>query len=445
MKSTTNSERRSFLIQSSAAATGALIAPTILHAQTRKQELQVACVGVNGMGWSDLSSVGSHAKVKFVGFCDIDTNRFDKVDEKFPNVPHFADYREMFAKLGDKVDAVIVSTPDHMHAPIAMMAMNAGKHVYCQKPLTHTVWESRQMTLLAKQKNLTTQMGNQIHSDARYRLGVQLIHNGAIGKVREVHSWVGVQGREYCRCNERPASAPVPSNVNWDLWIGAAAMRPFAPDVYHPFKWRDWQAFGSGALGDFGCHLLDPVFGALELTAPTSVLAEHDGTSDEVWPGPETVTYTFPGTRRTSGDSIKIVWRDGGLKPDAALAQMPAGQELPKSGSIFIGEGGVMLLPHVGSPALYPVEKFSKYSIPTVAGSSHWHDWVDAVIGGKKTTDGFEFAGPVSETVQLGNIAARLPGKKLDWDAARLKITNVPEANRFLMKEYRAGFEVKPA
>jgi predicted dehydrogenase len=443
MKSRSNLRRRTFLSRSGAVAASTVIAPSILNAQIQKQQLHVACVGVNGMGFSDLSGVGSHSSVKFVGFCDIDTDRFDKADQKFPGVTHFADYREMLSKLGDKCDAVIVSTPDHMHAPIAMMAMHLGKHVYCQKPLTHTVWESRQMRLLATKKNLTTQMGNQIHSDKRYQLGIRLIHDGAIGKVREVHSWVGVQGREYCKRVDRPNSVPIPKNVDWDLWIGAAPMRPFAPDVYHPFKWRDWQDFGSGALGDFGCHLLDPVFGALELTAPTRIHAGHEGTNSEVWPGPEVVTFTFPGTRRTQGDQIKIVWRDGGLKPPAELAQMPPNTELPKAGSLFLGERGVMLLPHVNAPVLYPVDKFASYAIPEVEGSSHWHNWVNAILAGKKTSDGFEFAGPVSETVQLGNVAARFPGKQIDWDANNLTITNLSEANRLLTKTYRSGFEVQ--
>ena len=188
--------RRRFLTQSAVAATGMIAMPSILRAASMRQELHVAAIGVNGMGWSDLSNVGSHASVKFVGFCDIDAARFDKVDAAFAGVPHFADYRQLLADLGDKVDAVIVSTPDHMHAPIAMAAMKLGKHVYCQKPLTHTVWESRQMRLLAEQKKLTTQMGNQIHSNAEYRQGVRLIQEGVIGKVREVHSWVGVQGRQ---------------------------------------------------------------------------------------------------------------------------------------------------------------------------------------------------------------------------------------------------------
>ncbi len=435
--------RRQFLTQSAVAATAMFAMPSIGRATTMRQVLHVAAIGVNGMGWADLSSVGSHASVKFVGFCDIDAARFDKADAAFAGVPHFADYRQLLADLGDKVDAVIVSTPDHMHAPIAMAAMKLGKHVYCQKPLTHTVWESRQMRLLAEQKKLTTQMGNQIHSNAEYRLGVKLIQDGAIGKVREVHSWVGVQGRQYCNRTDRPADAPIPEGVNWDLWLGAAPVRSFAADVYHPFKWRDWQDFGSGALGDFGCHILDPVFTALGIRAPISIEAANDGTTSEVWPGPETLTFEFPGTKYTVGGTIKVIWRDGGLKPPAQLAQLPDGAELPDAGSLFIGEGGVMLLPHVAAPLLYPQAKYADFKMPDVKGTSHWHDWVDAVISGQKTTDGFEYAGPLSETVQLGNIAARLPGTKLEWNTETMAITGHDRAAAMLTKSYRPGFEVE--
>ncbi|MFM7930427.1 MAG: gfo/Idh/MocA family oxidoreductase, partial [Pirellula sp.] len=193
-----------------------------------------------------------------------------------------------------------------------------------------------------------------------------------------------------CNRTDRPESAPVPGNVRWDLWLGAAPERPFAPDVYHPFKWRDWQDFGSGAMGDFGCHILDPVFGALLLTAPKSIMAQNDGTTNEVWPGPETITYIFPGTKYTSGSDIKIVWRDGGLKPARELAQLPEGVELPGGGSLFIGEAGTMVLPHVGMPTLYQASKVKAVELPQVAGTNHWHDWVDAVIAGTKTTDGFD-------------------------------------------------------
>ena len=445
MSTPLSASRRAFVRQSMLATAAVVAAPRFIRASVLQQQLQVACIGVNGMGWADLSSVGSHSKVKFVGFCDIDRLRFDKVDEAFPGTPHFADYREMLSTLGERVDAVIVATPDHMHAPAAMMAMEMGKHVYCQKPLTHTVWEARQMRLLATKKNLTTQMGNQIHSAREYRVGVQLIHDGVIGKVRAVHSWVGVQGRQYCNRTDRPAPTPCPENVDWDLWLGAAPERPFSADVYHPFKWRDWQDFGSGALGDFGCHILDPVFGALGITSPTKITAVNEGTTKEVWPGPETVTFVFPGTARTAGDEITIVWYDGGLKPPRELGLLPAGQELPSAGSLFIGEKGTMVLPHVGMPSLFPQPDFANFGLPQIEGTNHWHDWVDAVANGKKTTDGFEYAGPLTETVQLGNIAARLPGTALAWDSSNLRFLDSPAANALVSKEYRAGFEVRPA
>lgn len=301
------------------------------------------------------------------------------------------------------------------------------------------------MKLMAAKKDLTTQMGNQIHSNREYRLGVKLIHDGAIGKVREVHSWIGVDGRKHAGTIERPATAAVPPNVNWDLWLGAAPERPFAPEVYHPFKWRDWQDFGSGALGDFGCHVFDPVFGALELTAPISIVAENAGTNREVWPGPETVTYVFPGTKRTAGDQITVIWRDGGLKPPRELAQLPEGVQLPSGGSLFIGEGGTMVLPHVGMPSLYSGGKAVPLPENDVQALSHWHVWVDAVIAGTKTSDGFHYAGPLTETVQLGNVAALLPGTKLRWDAEKMTFIDGPQqANKLLTKSYRPGFEIQP-
>lgn len=435
--------RRSFLQTAAAGAVATWAAPAVIADETRKTELHVAAIGANGMGWADLSQVGGHSKVKFVGFCDVDSARFDQVDKVFPGVPHFADYREMIEQLGDKLDAVIVSIPDHMHAPAAMFAMNRGKHCYCQKPLTHTVWEARQMRLLAEKKNLITQMGNQIHSNLEYRLGTRILKEGAIGKIKEVHSWVGVKGQNYYAGTARPPKADAPASLNWNLWLGAAPERPFAPDVYHPFKWRDWQDFGSGALGDFACHILDPVFTALDLTAPKTILAEHQGFNPELWPGPETVTYVFPSTKYTAGESINVIWRDGGRKPPRELAQLPDGVELPGGGSLFIGEEGTMVLPHIGMPQLYPAAKFAQFKNPEEKGLNHWHVWVDSVLSQTKTSDGFHYAGPLTETVQLGNIAALHPGKTLEWDAKSLKITNVVEANSLLTKKYRDGFAVE--
>lgn len=439
-----STSRRQFLKTSVVGCLASLGFPTRVRGANLNSRLQVASVGVNGMGFSDLSSIGSHRSVKFVGFCDVDTTRFDKADKAFPGVPHFQDFREMFSKLGDQFEAVSVSTPDHMHALIALDAMRRGKHVYCQKPLTHTVWESRQMRLQAEKSKVITQMGNQIHSNKEYRTGVKLLRDGVIGKIQAVHSWVGVHGNNYTKLLAPPPSGTVPSSLNWEIWVGTAPMRDYAPDVYHPFKWRDWQDFGSGALGDFGCHILDPIFTALDIREPLSVRAEHDGINQQVWPSSETVNYMFPATRFTTGPALPVTWHDGGLQPDKALAQMPSDAKLPGSGSLIIGETGNMVLPHVGMPQLYPVEKFKSFEIKPEAQLSHWHVWVDAVLAGKKTSDGFHYSGPLAETVQLGNVAARFPGKELKWDAKALRIPNNAEANARLTKHYRSGWEIHP-
>jgi predicted dehydrogenase len=438
-----NSSRRSF-IKSASLGTLAAAFPAITRSASPNSHFQVATVGADGMAFSDLKQIGTHPKVKFVGFCDVDSNRFVKADAAFPNVPHFVDYREMLASLGDKVDGVSVSIPDHMHAHASIEAMKRGKHVYCQKPLAHTVWEARQMSLYASSTRVVTQMGNQIHSNLEYRLGTRLIREGFIGKVKEVHSWASVTGNERNKLLTPPSeSLKVPTNLNWDLWIGVAAMREYK-SVYHPFVWRDWQDFGSGALGDFGCHILDPVFTALDLHAPSSLSAENSGINDHIWPTLETVKFLFPANKLTSG-ALPVTWYDGGLKPSKKLAKMPLGDELPSSGSLFIGEEGTLILPHVGMPKLYPVEKFATRPLPEETKLSHWHVWVDAAMSGAKTSDGFHYAGPLSETVALGNIATRFPKRSLEWDTKALRFTNLEDANRYITKSYRKGWEIAPA
>ena len=436
--------RRTFLHRTTAASLAAVAFPAIVRSVNANGKLQVGVVGCNGQGLSDLGEIGSHDRVQFVGFCDVDTARLEPADKKFPGIAHFQDFREMFAKLGDTLDAVQVSIPDHMHAFVALEAMRRGKHVYCQKPLTHTVWESRQMRLQADKSKVITQMGNQIHSATEYRTAVKLLRDGAIGKIKAVHSWIGNRGNQFSGLAAAPASGPVPETLAWDSWIGTAPMRDFAPDVYHPFKWRDWQDFGSGALGDFGCHILDPVFTALELTAPTVVQVENDGTNPQTWPGAQTITYLFPGTPFTAEKTMQLNWYDGGRKPDAALAQMPADKKLPGGGSLFIGEGGTLVLPHVGMPKLYPEEKFAHFDIDPVPGANHYHAWVDGVLANQRTSDGFHYAAPLAETVQLGNVATRFPGKLLAWDAAAFRIPNHAEAERPLTKQYREGWKIEP-
>jgi len=439
-----NASRRSFLKTSSVAVLGF---PAILRAASLNSNLQIAAVGASGKGLSDITEIGSHPKVKFVGLCDVDTSKFEQAARKHPDVPQFQDFHEMFAKLGDTFDAVIVSTPDHQHAIIGMAAMRLRKHLYCQKPLTHTVWEARQMRLQADHSQVITQMGNQIHSATQYRTAVKLVRDGVIGKIAAVHSWQNKAGNAYTKLSgELPKPGPVPETMNWDLWIGPAPMRDFAPDAYHPAKWRDWQDFGSGVLGDFGCHIMDPVFTALELKPPLSLRAENDGTNPQTWPVGETISYLFPGAPFTTGKTMPLTWYDGKhALPAELLAQLPADFKLPDAGSIFVGEGGLLLLPHVKAPQLFPVEKFAAYPIVEVPGTSHYHAWVDGAMAGTRTTDGFHYAGPLTEAVQLANVATRVPGLTLEWDPVAMKFPNHPEAERFLRKTYRQGWKLEPA
>ena len=436
-----NFSRRTFLKTTTAAVLGF---PAVVRAVNLNSNLQVASIGCSGKGYSDMTEIGSHPKVKYTGFCDVDLSKFEKADAKFPGVPHFQDFREMFATLGDQFDAVHVSTPDHMHAFIAIDAMRRGKHLYCQKPLSHTVWEARQMRLQAAKSWVITQMGNQIHSATEYRTAVKLVRDNVIGKIKAVHSWQKNAGNGYTKLTALPAAGgPVPASLNWDWWIGVAPMRPYAPDVYHPFKWRDWQEFGEGTLGDFGCHILDPVFTALELGAPLVISAESEGLNAQTWPSAETISYLFPGTRFTAGATLPLTWYDGGRQPDPALAQLPEGKTLPVAGSLLIGEGGNLVIPHVKMPELYPVERFASYEIEKIPGSSHYHAWVDAALSGTKTTDSFDYACPLTEAVNLGNIATRFPGVALQWDAAGLRIPNHLAAEKLLTREYRDGWGIE--
>lgn len=440
--------------------------PALVRARNLNSQLQVVSVGCDGKGYDDIKEIGSHAKVRYVGFCDIDTQRFGQALQRFPGVRQFADFREMYAKLGDGFDAAVVSTPDHMHALPALLAMRAGKHVYLQKPLAHSVAEARELRLTAARMGVRTQMGNQIHSHMAYRTAVQVIQAGRIGKIKSVHSWLTNEGNGYTKRTTLPTPGPVPTGLSWDLWLGGAAARPYAPTVYHPFNWRDWLDFGNGTLGDFGCHLLDPVFSALKLTAPLAVQAACVGVNEQTWCQSETVTFHFPRTPFTADETIPLTWYDGGRQPNLALAQMPAGQKLPPNGSLFIGELGTMVLPHFAPPTFYPETTFGQNLSPgeqtrrqrnlaagqkddrkvadiTYADSrNHYHDWVDSALGGPETTANFAYAGPLTEAVLLGTIASRCNGERLAWDPVNFRIPNNPQADSLLRSHYRKGWEI---
>jgi predicted dehydrogenase len=343
------------------------------------------------------------------------------------------------------LDAVVDSTPDHSHAPATIRALRAGKHVYCQKPLTHTVWEARQLRLAAEEHKCITQMGNQIHSASEYRTAVHLLRSGAIGKVKAVHSWVDLHGHDFSTLRTPPKGNPT-EQLNWNLWQGpAATAAQEKPEAYHPFIWRAYTAFGSGALGDFGCHILDPVFTGLGIREPLSIKARCDAPPGEKWPVSQQVDYRFVGTESTLGREILLTWYDGLRMPEAALSQLanlPPGTSLPKKGSLLVGEDGSLVIPHVGMPWICKEGRLLPEKIQKQPGANHYHAWVDAVFAGSKTSDGFDYAGPLTEAVQLGNVAARFSGEELKWNMAALEFTGKPEANKWLTKEYRKGYEV---
>jgi len=426
--------RRRFLAGSSALA----LSPGLLSARARRGKLRHAAVGCGGMGGNDLGSISTHPDIEVVALCDVDATTLAAAAKKFPSAKTYRDYRRMFAEMADGIDTVNVGTPDHMHAAASMTAMLKGKHVYCQKPLTHDVYESRKMAEVAKAKKLVTQMGIQVHSSREYRLAVKVIQDGAIGKVKEVHSW---SGKKWGRDGARPAGEdPVPANLDWDLWLGTAPERPFKNKIYHPANWRMWTDFGCGTMGDMSIHILDPIAGALELTQPRTILSESDAPPPESFSTRNIVKYEFPGTKFTV-DPFPLVWYDGDAIPEGK--GWPIEKKLPDQGSMFIGEKGYMLLPHVAKPQLLPVETFKDYKFPDVQGDNHWHQWVKACKGEGTASAGFDYAGPLTEFVLLGVIANRVPGKKLTWHQADLKLEGSDEAAKLLRRVYRKGWEVE--
>ncbi|HVC94809.1 MAG TPA: Gfo/Idh/MocA family oxidoreductase [Pirellulales bacterium] len=438
--------RRQFT-QQLAVASAALAVPAVSWARVlgANDRLRVASIGTGGKGWSDLTATAASPYVQVVALCDIDESKehLGRAAEKFPDAKRFTDWRKLLDAPAE-IDAVIVSTPDHMHAPISLAAMQLGKHVQCQKPLTHTVFEARQMRLAAKKYNVVTQMGNQIQSHEAYRTAVKLVHDGVIGKVREVHSWQsGAMG--WMLVDDQPGgSEPIPETLHWDEWLGVAPPRTYLPKIYHPFNWRAWQDFSNGQLGDFGCHILDPVFMALKLTAPLTIRADAPPINREVWTKWSTVAYEFPGTELTAGKTIKVTWYDGeGKFPPREALGLPEKYALPGSGSVLLGEKGSLVIPHVAMPQLLPEEKFADFKVPVVPARDHYVSWADACRGEDKTTSHFDYSGPLSESILLGTVAIRLPRTTLSFDADKLEIGASPHAQGMLTKNYRDGWQPK--
>ena len=446
-KPSTRIPRRRFLANSLRRGAGLTLGlplvacPHVLGAE--KDRLRVGCIGVGGMGGGDLREVSADPMVDIVGLCDVDQHRLFEALKQHPKATPHVDWRELLER--KDIDAVTVSTPDHTHAPASMTALRSGKHVYCQKPLSHSVYESRQVRLAARETGLVTQMGIQLHSEAGYQNLVEWIRGGVIGKVIEVHAWSDrplnhwPQGRN----TVRPARAdPVADCLKWDIWLGVAPVRPFVHEVYHPKNWRGWIDFGTGAQGDMGCHIYDPVVWSLRLTAPEKLVSRGPKPNGHTYPAWSTVHYTFPGNELTAGKKLPVTWYDGGKKPDAKLVPLSAGQELPSNGQLFVGERGVLLCPHGDAPMLLPEEKFKGVPSPGRQRKNHYLEWTRACRGEGATTASFEYSGPLTESVLLGNAVLNFPDKELHWDSAGLRFSNEPDIASVIRREYRDGWQI---
>ncbi len=432
--------RRTFLFGTALTAAGCAVGRPRVSLVSPNEKLNVAGIGVGGKGYSDLENVSSE---NIVALCDVSDKSAAKAWERFPNARRYRDYREMLDKEANNIDAVTVSTADHAHATAALAAMELGKHVYVQKPLTHSIHEARVLTEAARRYKVATQMGNQGHSGDGVRQLCEMIWSGAIGPVREAHIWTNrplwPQGMP------KPLDPePVPGFLKWDLWLNHAPERPYNKK-YAPFNWRGWWDFGCGALGDMGCHIMDPANWSLKLGAPTSVeVIRQKGKNDQTAPESSVLRYEFPA--RADMAPVTVYWYDGGeLPPRPAGVDPDTKLGDGANGSLFIGDKGVLTTGCYGGHTRFLPEELNEgYTmpreiIPRIPNGDHAQDWVQACKGGRPACSNFDYGGPFTETVLLGNLALRVGGK-LEWDSARMKVTNNREANQYVRETYRKGW-----
>lgn len=434
--SSTHSRRSVLKLLGATTASAPFLSSNAFAAATEKP-LRHASFGTGGMAWRDLTEIAKCDHVEIVAVCDVDNSRTVAARKKFPNARVYQDWRVLLEKEADNLDSVNVSTPDHMHAPIAMECMKLGKHVYGQKPLAHDLYEVRQMAERAKEKQVVTQMGIQKHSSSKYQSAVKAIRDGAIGKIKEVHSWSSKSWGDTSPLPDK--TDPVPEGFDWNLWLGVCAERPFIDaGYYHPSNWRKRLDFGTGTLGDMGCHILDPVFGGVGLGGPISVRSEGPVPNEWNWALDGKAIYTFGGTPMTAGKTMQLTWYDGAAKLPAEVIALIEGRNLPDQGSLFVGTDGVMLLPHVAAPAFFPAAKFKDYKAPAAQDINHWQQFVEACRGNGKTGADFAYAGPLTETILLGGIASRFPNLNLAWNSKDLSF-DLPDANQYVRQKYREG------
>ena len=437
-----NISRRDFVGGAVAAAAPFTIVPRHVlggAGQTAPNDkLNIAGIGVGGMGGRDIDCVSSE---NIVALCDVDEKHAANTFGRYPNAKKYRDFRKMLEEQKD-IDAVVVATPDHLHAVVSMAAIKMGKHVYCEKPLTHSVYEARMVAEAAREAKVATQMGNQGQASEEARLICEFIWDGAIGPVREVHGWSNRYPRISPRGMARPkGTSPVPSTLDWDLWLGPAPHRPYVERAYQPFVWRGWWDFGTGVLGDIGCHNFAAIFKALNLGHPTSVEASSTAAqcppevTSESAPLASMVHYEFPALGERP--AVTLTWYDGGMMPRRP-EELEEGRKMGGGdGMLYVGDKGKML-----NHRLIPESKMQEYELPPKSiprSVGHHKEWIEACKGGKPAGSNFDFAGPLAEVVLLGNIAIRI-GQKLQWDGPNMKVTNVPEANDYVHTQYRQGW-----
>jgi predicted dehydrogenase len=440
--------KREFLKKTAMASSFALLPNGTMAFSNKAKRLRTAHIGVGNMGGEDLNAISSHAQVDVVALCDVDSNNLAAALKLHPKAKTFSDYRVMLKEMNKKIDAVVVSTPDHTHAPASMLAMEMDKPVYCQKPLTHHVSEARAMKKLAEEKGLITQMGIQVHSFYDYKLATLLIQSGIIGKVHTVRAW---SPKNWGYDGAAPeGSDPVPANLDWNLWLGTSAERPYKEGIYHPGNWRKLVDYGCGTLGDMGVHIFDTPYNALQLDVPNTITTNCRKPNGFGYPEQNMVTYEFPGTKYTA-DTLKWVWYDGvDADKQREDLMLPGGEKLNDQGAMFIGEKGKFYLPHFQKlPQLIVDGEFVDISEQikaqnlgepvrdyTAESPKHYHQFVDACLGKDQVTAPFSYASKLTETILLGVIAGRFPNQTLHWDSENAKFIE-EEANQYLYSPYR--------
>jgi predicted dehydrogenase len=448
-RQTEYTSRRRFLRKAAAGAAMMTAAPGVVlrlrGADSSNNKLNIAAIGVGGQGGSDLNELASE---NIVALCDVDHERAAASFKKFPNAAQYQDYRVMFDKMDRQIDAVLVATPDHFHSVAALEAMRRGKHVFCEKPMAHSIYEVREMMKAAHTHKVITQLGNQGHSFDSIRVFREWIEDGAIGAVREVHVMCNSNYSHIDQIARARAGEPVPESLNWDIWLGPAAYKPYSSE-YVPGKWRGWTAFGTGVIGDWTCHLVDPVFWTLDLGAPTTIEADTGDYDPEkqgdTFPAASMVRYEFPA--KGPRPAVNLFWHDGANVP-ARPEEFGPQDRLPTIGGLVIGEKGKIVYGSHGAGQLRLLSKeamaaANKQPQRYAKSPGHHKEWIECCKSGKPAGSHFDYGGPLTEIALLGVIAIRCKGEKLHWDAAKMKFTNSPRANGLLKPTFRKGWKLE--